>query len=337
MAVEVTDLKIGKSYSTEEVHFSGGLRGLPTNQGWILYPVSGDPDSDALLFKSPQSHFEFTTQECDLSFIGTCIHYQIDANSPPMDVWEPGKRDEANGLNAADSWGAVAHQAELSGEHEYADCASYVSVCLKVAGLRLRDVSNRYHEQLKWALRKNTVSGSWFANAALLDLYADFHSLVSELSSARDHLAKLAAIHVAAPDRVDGLARLEDWLERPTNNQHLSYPLIRLLIEASGTKEHPGWLRRLGDIRNEMLHRVPMSANKSVSGLVLEDIHSSQGLIKSIRLAEPLHQNPLEQQGQDPLVELSQLSTKLEHLSRAAWKYAKFPALLPEFTSKSAT
>lgn len=337
MEVEVTDVTFGKSSSTEEAHFSGGLRGLPMTQGWILYPVSGDPDSDALLFKDPQSHFNFATQECGLHFIGACIHYQIDDKSPPMDVWEPGRRDASNGLNAADSWGAIAHQAELKGDQEYADCASYISVCLKVAGLRLRDASNKYHAQLKWALGDNTKRGIWFSNAALLELYADFHSLVSELSSTRDHLAKLAGIHVAAPERIDSLVRLEDWLEKPVNREHTGQPLIQLLLEASGTKESPSWLRRVGEIRNEMLHRVPMGANKSVSGLTLQDIHTSQGTVTSIRLAEPFHTRPLISQGPDPLIELSQLSNNLEHLCRLAWKLGKYPALLPNFTSKAAT
>lgn len=337
MTIEVTDLQMGKSYTTEEVYFSGGLRGFPTNRGWALFPVSEDPNSDAIIFESPKAHLRFATYDCGLQFIGTCIRYKIDPNSPPMDVWEPGKRDPSNNLNAADSWGAVGHQAEAAGDIGYANCARYISVSLKLAGLRLRDVSRKYHDQLIWALRARKRPGSWFSNAALLDLYADCHSLVSELSSARDHLAKLAALHAGAPDRIDSFARLEDWISRSSNSDHLNQPLAAIMFTAAGTKDSPNWLRRLGEIRNEMLHSLPMGANDRVSGLTLQEISTSMGDIKFIRLAEPLSRTPLANQGPDPLIELSQLSTNMEHLCRAGWKLAKHPASLPDFVVKSVT
>lgn len=327
--MEVQILEVGKSYATEEVHFSGGLRGLPTNRGWALFPVSEDAGSDALVFRTPRSHFKFATEECGLLLVGTCIHYRMGGNSPPMDVWEPGQRDPSNGLHAADSWSAIAHQAELNGDSEYANSASYVSVCLKVAGLRLRDLSNKYNAQLKWALGSRKALGTWFSNAALLDLYADCHSLVSELSSARDHLARIAAIHVGAPDRIDSLARLEEWTNKLSNHSHATSPLVHGLLSASGTKENPNWLRRLGEIRNEMLHQLPMAANQRVSALTLQESLTTQGPIRTIRLGDPSSNTPLVNQAPDPLVELSQLSTNLEHVCRASWKAAKYPALLP--------
>ncbi len=332
MGIEVTNLKFGMGSFTEEVHFSGGLRGFRTSQGWALFPVSECTDSNALLFHSPESHFEYATKECRTHFIGTCIHYNLDENSPPMDVWEFGKRD-SNNLNAADSWAAIASQAAVANDKEYELSAASVSVCLRVAGLRLRDISNEYHSQLKWALLENRKSGNWFSNAALLELYADFHSLLTELASARDHLAKLAAIHAGAPDRIDNLARLEDWLKNPGDEYLTTQPLVALLQSASGTKSKPNWLRRLGDIRNEMLHRIPMGANKSVSALVLQDINTSQGIIKTIRLADPHNKKQSLVNDPEPFIELSQLSASLEMLCRAAWKYAKYPPELPNFVA----
>jgi len=337
MVVEVENLTHGTSYATEEVHFSGGLRGFPTNRGWALFPISENEDSNTLVFQTPDAHARFAKEECGVLFLGTCVKYQMDSNKPRMDVWESGPRDHCNGLNAADSWGAIAHQAAEAGHAEYADCASYISISLKVAGLRLRDVSNRYHEQLRWALADCKTSGTWFSNAALFDLYADFHSLVSELSSSRDYLARLAAIHAGAPDRIDSLARLEDWVKKPVNHDIAHQPLVAMLLAESGTDAAPGWLRRLGAIRNEMLHRVPMGANKAASGLTLLDVSTSYGPIKTIRLAEPLQIRALADQSPDPLVELSQINIQLEHLCRAAWKQAKYPAKLLEFESKAAT
>lgn len=82
--IEITDLKFGKSHVTEEIHFSGGLKGTPTNLGWALFPTSEDQNSDALVFKIPKAHLEFATRECGIRFIGSCMKYSSDTNSPPM-------------------------------------------------------------------------------------------------------------------------------------------------------------------------------------------------------------------------------------------------------------
>lgn len=335
MDVEISDLKIGKSYATEEVHFSGGLKGAPTNLGWALFPVSDDRESDAIVFKTPQDHLDFATRQCSLKYLGACIRYVSGTNSPPMDVWEFGARDPQNGLGAADSWGTIGHQAAKAGDTRYAEAASYVCANLKAAGLRLRDVSNGYHQQLKWALADKRAPGIWSSNAALQDLYADFHSLASELSSARDHVAMIAAMHVGAPDRIDSLSRLEEWIEKPVNRTHAASPMVHTLLDALGTKAAPGWLRRMGDQRNEMLHRIPMSANKSVAGLVLEQVQTSLGMVSKIRLAEPLSKTPLSKQPPDPLMDLSLFSSNLEVLCRSIWKHAKYPAVPLQFGSST--
>lgn len=253
-----------------------------------------------------------------------------------MDVWEFGARDPQNGLGAADSWAAIGHRAAKAGDTRYAEAASYVCANLRAAGLRLRDVSNGYHDQLNWALAERRAPGTWFSNAALQDLYADFHSLASELSSARDHVAMIAAMHVGAPDRIESLSRLEEWIHKPVNQSHATNPMAHALLDALGTKAAPGWLRRMGDLRNEMLHRIPMSANKSVAGLVLEQVQTSLGMVSKIRLAEPLSKTPISKQPQDPLIDLSMFSSSLEGLCRAIWKHAKYPAEPLRFGSNAA-
>jgi hypothetical protein len=167
---------------------------------------------------------------------------------------------------------------------------------------------------------------------ALMDLNADCHALASELASARDHLSRLAAIHAGAPSDVDSLAHLRKWVNKPANSAHATEPLVQLLLSASGT--NVSWLRRLGDIRNEMLHRIPMGANERASGLVLHEHVTTYGSIQTIRLGPLLSANLSNNLAPDPLVELSQLSTDLEHLCRDACQLAKYPAVLPQFTIK---
>lgn len=330
MDAEIEGVEVGGAYFSEEVHFSGGLRGLQVEQGWALVPIPSPSEPSALVFSTAEEHARFA-RKCGVRYLGSCIRYRSAGSHAPMDVWEPGARERKNGLNAADSWNAVAFRAREAGDIEYADCATYISICLKTAGLRLRDVSNGYHDQLQWALLERRKVGTWFSNAALLDLYADFHSLVSELSSARDHLARLAAIHAGADKKVDSLARLDAWARKQTNASSMQQSLAAILLFELGKEPNHGWLHRLGEVRNEMLHRVPMGRNRSASGLTMLQVETRNGPVCTIRLAQPLSETPLEKQGVDPLVELSEISMKFEQMCRAAWKLARYPARVPEF------
>lgn len=322
-------LEISKVLVQQDFHFTGGLKGFLTDKGWALVPVPAEKDTDALVFKTQNDHYNFATNICSAKFIGTCVHYNDDASTPPMDIWESGIRDKKYNLNIADCWSAISHQASAVKDHDYSDCSKHVSVCLRVAGLRLRDISNKYHAQLKWALANNTDSGTWFSNMAMLDLYADFHSFASELSSVRDHLARIAAIHIGAPDGIDSLARLIYWLDKKENNAKKMKPIPSLLLSASGTKSNPNWLLRLGTIRNEMLHRTPMAANESVAALTLKDISTVNGVVKTIRLGQPPKTIGHDDQAEDPLDELSTIYGNLEFLCREIQKYTRYQPVIP--------
>lgn len=323
-------LNVELSQALEEVHFSGGLKGFPTNHGWVLLPISSNPNANALVFKSSSDHYNFATYECGLKYLGSSINYSSDPTLSEMIIWEFGERDPANKLSAADSWSCIKINASQAGDEYYASLASYISSSLRSAGLRLRSLSNRYHEQLKYALLKNKKIGSWFSNIALHEIYTDFHSLASELSSGRDHLARVVAFHVCAPSNIDSLAKLEAWLKKPANKPHEKHPMIQLMLNSLGSKESPLWLRRMGEIRNEMLHRIPMGSNKAVCSFTLESVSTSQGEISRIRLGDPSSPPSSSQQPEDPLVELSDISWKFEKLCRDAWKLSKYPATLVE-------
>ena len=44
MDVEIENLEVGKSFCIEEVHFTGGLRGLPVEHGWALVPIPSEQE-----------------------------------------------------------------------------------------------------------------------------------------------------------------------------------------------------------------------------------------------------------------------------------------------------
>lgn len=247
----------------------------------------------------------------------------------PTEFWRPSFAPPAGRLYGADSWGAISHQAHLRGDTEYEEAARYLSVSIQAAGIRLRDVAKAHHDQLRWALQDDRQPGTSFSNVALFDLYLDFHSLATELCAARDHLARVAAMTVGAKESVDSMARLDDWLSKSINSDSAKDPLTALLLVAWGSKENPSWLRKLGDMRNQMVHKQPMAANPEAAMLRLMEVNTTAGPISTIRLA-PSRASGLDINGSpDPFVTLLELYNQLERLTRAASDVARYqPELL---------
>jgi hypothetical protein len=326
MNIEARDLRVGQGNSTQTVYFEGGLCAFQCPNGWAVGPVPTEVGLGARLVGDGAALTEFV-RDSGLIYVGTNIQHQIDGHSERVEFWEPGGRDPANRMQAADSWSAIAFRAERAGDSVYANYATYLAVSMRMASLRLRDVIRHYHEQLEWAVLDRRVAGTCFSNVAMLDIYADFHSLASELASARDYLARIAAIESGAPDKVDCLARLRAWANTPANNAAAAAPMVSLILSQI-REEPPSWLVRLGAIRNEMIHRVPMAASKSSAFLRLDQVTTPVGPVEVLRLVA-LPKDASEAPSMDPLIELNQMAHDLELLARDAWKMARYPAELP--------
>jgi hypothetical protein len=220
--------------------------------------------------------------------------------------------------------------ARVGGDQRFSNLARYVSVSVHAAGVRLRDLANAHHEQLRWALIEGKKPGLRFSNTAMADLHLAFHSLAGELYSARDHLAHIAAIGCAAPEKVDGMGRLEEWLAKPVNATAARNPLVALLFANMGTKNTPGWLRILGELRNTIMHRQPMGANLAAGGLCVAESMARTGPVRAIRLV-PMNAAI---QGTDPFVELVELYKQFETLAIEATTRVPYRVDLPHVVGR---
>ncbi|HET6553294.1 MAG TPA: hypothetical protein VFG49_07120 [Dyella sp.] len=161
-------------------------------------------------------------------------------------------------------------------------------------------------------------------------LHLAFHSLAGELYSARDHLAHIAGVGCGAPDKVDGMGRLEEWLAKPANAGAAGDPLVALLSANMATKESPGWLRVLGEFRNTVMHRQPMGANPEAGALWLEESMTRVGSVRTIRLVPMNAKTP----GPDPFVELVDLYRQFEMLAIEATNRVPYKVDLPNVVAK---
>jgi hypothetical protein len=331
MTIEVTDITLGTTQLSETLHFTGGLVARPQQAGDLaLGPVDTNHDGDLVYLLMAWPEVLETTRMAGCAFVG--VNQTYDDGSPVRaEVWRPTVPLSDQQLHAGDTWSALSHQARLAGDAVFAEMARNLSVSIHAAGVRLRDVARAHHEQLGWALLVHKKPGSRFSNMAMTDLYLAFHSLASELCSARDYLANIAAVMAGAKDSVESMARLETWLGQPANARHATEPLVALLMAQMGSKKVPGWLRDLGTVRNTMLHRQPMGANPAAGALRMGEIATRKGSLRPLRLVA---QDPAIPEGPDPFGELVTLYNRFEMLAIEASRLVPHRAEPPLVTVK---
>lgn len=330
MVIEATDINIGTVRMTETCYFTGGLTAQPLDDGTLFLAPVGINEQGFVAHVDTWPEILSLTQLCGCTLVG--VNQSFQGGGPaPQETWRPDVRPSEQQLHAADSWGAISHQAIAHKDIAYAAVARYVSVSVHAAGVRLRDVARAHHDQLRWAFQSGKRPGLRFSNTAMTDLYLAFHSLASELCSARDHLARIAAMHCGAKESVDSMARFDDWALKSMNiGTAAAQPLSALLMSAWGTAGAPGWLRTMGEVRNEMIHRQPMAANPDTSFLALSEIATPAGPILTIRLASAASSD----NSPDPFATLFGLYSQFELLAIKASALARYDVKLPQVVGR---
>ena len=320
--IAVENISHRSVYSSEIIYFTGGLTVFRLLNGeYALGPVRRSEKISFYQFNSVE-HAAGAAALAGACQAGT--NETIQMSSTKVSVWRPAQVSPKNGLNtAADIWSGISYSAHLKSDKNYQTVGRYISVSLQAAGIRLRDVALRHHEQLMMALEQPSSIGMGFSNIPMLDLYLAFHSLATELCSVRDHLAKLTAMHIQAKDSVDNMPRLEEWLKKPAHKDYIQDPLVQLMMTAWGSIESPGFLRILGDLRNKMVHRQPMSANPESAMLRTKQTETDFGPILTIRLA-PMQSREPDDSTPDPFQTILGLSQKMEKLATQAAGVSKY-------------
>ncbi|THD07125.1 hypothetical protein [Metallibacterium scheffleri] len=329
MEIEATDIKMSTSVQTETFYFTGGLCAHPLNDGHLALAPVGVNDKGLIGYRLTWPEVLEATTAAGCVMAG--VNQRHNTGRPTRsEVWRPDVPTSGQQLHAGDSWRALSHVARVSGDQQFSDLARYVSVSVHAAGVRLRDVADAHHEQLRWALIEGKKPGVRFSNTAMTDLHLAFHSLAGELYSARDHLAHVAAVECSAPEKVDGMGRLEEWLATSDNAAAANNPLVALLFANMGTKNAPGWLRILGEFRNTVMHRQPMGANPAAGGLSVAESMTCAGPVRTIRLV-PMNAAT---KGPDPFVELVGLYKQFEALAIEATARLPYKVELPRVVGR---
>lgn len=311
----------------DEMHFTGGLRGRRGMIGWHVGPVIID-DNLKMLEGIPDENLRILGKELGVDLFGAEEIINVDSDLPSR-IWTPLLGPPRMQHQAADTWGMIASTACRAGDSKYAKLALSLAISIRAAGLQLRNVSDQYHKQLVAALKRGDKPGTRFANVALTELHLACHSLLSELGSARDYIASVAARRVGAPDKIDALSRLKDWAGKSVNAATVTDPFVARLFADSDEAAADPWLADIGNYRNLFLHRQPLGANDRANRLSLNERKCEFGAVRTIYMEVEVR--PSGSACCDALTRFVDLHARLCRLADSAAPWAAYPPLVPHF------
>ena len=327
--IYVTGFTRGTIAVREELHFTGGVRASKVGERWALVPLLREGGIRAIE-GIPDERVSDLGRAMGLTLLGVDRISGFDTPLPARirtPLLGPPRLIHA----ASDTWGMIASQARIAGDGVFGRLASNVAVSLRAAALQLRNASDEYHKQLLAALTSDKNINKRFQNVPMDDLHLALHSVLTEMASARDYLAQVAARRVGAPDSKNSLGRLKDWVEKPINVTARSDALVAYLLQVSDINAPDPWLADITEYRNLFLHREHIGA--VAKWLVMEERQSPIGPVRTVTMA--INTRPGAEATCDALVRFADLYSRLCHLADFAATLAPYPAIAPAFIATS--
>lgn len=329
--IDASKIKIGRSFSRAFLHITGGARAAEVKgRLWRWFPIMAG-GQEGQLSERPIDHVEDLARTVGLTVFGGDQHSDTDKRLPSR-IWTPLEVPRAPGLQPADLWRAIGHNAEADGDSAYATFAHHIGHSLHAAGIRLRDASDHYLAQLQGAIDEKSRAGRRFSNIPMLDLQVAFHSVFSELASARDYLAASLAHKLGAPGRIDAMNKLADWAGAVSRAELATRPVVAEMLAAYDREGADPWLFQLGEYRNTFLHRAPFGAANGAAWLVYDEVDHNGMTFPRISL--PLGDSDPFTPGTDALTRFIGLYRAMTRLAGLAVQHSPHEASLPSFVGR---
>lgn len=311
----------GTTQSITELHITGGIRAVERpGRLWSWHPVLVDKSIPQL---APLSINRVAQLANDVGLEVFGGDQQSGLETPLISrVWTPLNGPHDGSLQPADTWRAIARNADKAGDTEYATLAHHISFSLTAAGIRLRDASDGYHAQLIAAVIGKQDVGNPFANIPMYDLQLAFHSVLSELASTRDYLAASLASKLGAPAKVDAMNRFAEWVKAASRADLRIRPVVSEILSAYDETSANPWLHQLTEYRNLFLHRQPLGSSSARSHLIY-NVLTKDG-IGYPRIEMPLGDTDPSAPGQDALTRFIQLYRAMTDLVKLAAEHAPY-------------
>ncbi len=249
------------------LHFSGGLRG----SRWPLSSLKIGPvdtqEQGFQLDNIPENEFLSPLQQLGLVWIGTEEIALI--KGLPHSFWysfgygncEKYKIDEVSQV-----WSAIAYAGHQQRNTLLSEQARSIGFSLIASSLRLRDISNEYHRQLRFALVGEVKENCRFGNTEQFDLFLALHSFFAEMCSARDFLARFIALFIHKAGDFSQMSKYYKYLAKQDSTDDLG----KRILSICDKKNADGWMARLGQLRDNIIHSAPLHQQNQSEMIMLQ-------------------------------------------------------------------
>jgi hypothetical protein len=275
--------------SSNELHLLGGLRAGTHQDGHlILYPTT---DGKVLACKSVRDTRAYyqTFRKIGTDLIGHERHTTI-AGKQPDSLWTQFYSGKRRQFEVADHWSGIAHTSHKAGNHDLATLAKHIAFTFRVSELRLRDCSREYGWQNEHAVVGKIRPNGRFWHIKSFDLDMALHSLLTDMGTARDYLGHFTSRYILREKQpCDSMAKL---YERAKKNKLQvseagSAALIGKILQICDPTSAEGWMARLSEFRNIIMHRAPIGSIASEHYLTAKTLFGGEGQVFQIFFGIP--------------------------------------------------
>ncbi|QSB00880.1 hypothetical protein JWZ98_19860 [Methylomonas sp. EFPC1] len=252
--------------SIRVVHLKGGLRCTnEANPKCELYPASKNQSFifNTSHYKLLYSSIESLNQEIiGIEFIDNS--YQAKgADLPEWRAYNKSCSDRWINEEAAILWGNLGNSAYTIKDGRLWDLSNRISHQLRVCGWRVKELSDRYHEQLLAILeRENHVKEIKFMDNFTWLCYLSIQTFLIDACILRDYLAEFIAAHIVDFHNIrnKNINSMSSLL-KDIKKMSIEDVLIRELLSITSGN---GWLKALGEYRDLVVHSAPIAQAEKI-------------------------------------------------------------------------
>jgi hypothetical protein len=232
---------ISTELTTEDLHLAGGLRaGTDVSGHLMVYPTNGGKRVQFL--ETEKSRYVQAFRQVGLEMIGhELISISDGLVSSMWYVFDPNQKAGDPLASPLDQWSCISNTAQERSDLKIAELARSISFSLRLSALRLRNISREYHHQNTFAVQTKKEPGRKFTNVRIFDLFAEMHSFLVEMCSARDYLARFISDYVLLGLKVRTMHKLWDALRKKPISHAVADSVLVVCDEQSAN----GWMASL--------------------------------------------------------------------------------------------
>ena len=186
------------------------------------------------------------------------------------------------------SYQQIAEKVDARGEIER--LAQSISLSLRNMDMSVEQIAKFYNEELADCMTAGLLEGQNSGTTRSQILYAQVHSFFMHLGAARDYLATLIGFRLGKDlQKKDSLARLVDVLviDDFTKDDLLGifarHGYIRKKPTSAAKVELDGWLAKVTDLRNLLMHKRPYGARFAECSGQAVAVDATNGLYRYTR------------------------------------------------------